>query len=110
MVSNSCTARGNSLTLSAPPSFEQKLFSSGCFVAAGQQFEVGGGNGTFDAGTPVTVKMTSGSTEPDRVAPQLRITGTFPDWRLEFDDGEDPTKPGEPDFNDLVLDVHATLK
>ena len=110
MVSNSCTARGNSLTLTAPPSFEQKLFSSGCFVAAGTKFEVGGANGTFDAGTPVTVKMTSGSTEPDRVPPQLRITGTFPDWRLEFDDGEDPTNPGEPDFNDLVLDVHATLK
>jgi len=28
---------------------------------------------------------------------------------LEFDDGEDPTRPGEPDFNDLVLEVNATV-
>jgi hypothetical protein len=36
------------------------------------------------------------------------VTGAFPDWTIEFDDGGDPTGAGEPDYNDIVLAVHAT--
>ena len=52
--------------------------------------------------------MISGSDDPGRIAPAIRVTGTYPEWLLEFDDGEDPTGEGEPDFNDLVLTVTAT--
>ena len=110
LVSNNCTARGNALTISVPSQgFSQKLFSSGCTLVAPQTFDVKGTNGTFDAGTQLQVQITSGSTDPARVPPQLRISGDFPKWTLEFDDGEDPTRPGEPDFNDLVLEVNATV-
>ena len=34
--------------------------------------------------------------------PALRVVGAYPEWTLEFDDGEDATPP-EPDFNDLVI-------
>ena len=46
--------------------------------------------------------------DPDRIAPALRVTGAYPQWTLEFDDGEDPTGPGEPDFNDIIMTVTAT--
>jgi PKD repeat protein len=111
LLSNACTARGNALTISVPSqNFTQKIFSSGCTLTAPITFDVKGTNGTFDAGTELQVQMTSGSTDPDRVPPQLKITGDFPRWTLEFDDGEDPTKPGEPDFNDLVLQVDAEVR
>jgi PKD repeat protein len=108
MFSNDCTAKGNTLTVSTT-GFSQTLFSNGCNVVPGTVFNVKGTNGTFDAGTQLQVQITSGSTDPNRVPPQLRISGTFPTWRLEFDDGENPTGSGEPDFNDLVLDVNATV-
>ena len=111
LLSNACTARGNALTMTVPSQgFTQKIFSSGCTLTAPVTFDVKGTNGTFDAGTELQVQMTSGSTEADRVPPQLKITGDFPQWTLEFDDGEDPTKPGEPDFNDLVLQVNAEVR
>jgi hypothetical protein len=47
----------------------------------------------------------SGSLKQE-VAPALRVTGAYPVWTLEFDDGEDATPP-EPDFNDLVLTITA---
>jgi hypothetical protein len=46
--------------------------------------------------------------DPPRVPPQIRIEGTYPDWTLSIDDGGNTGRPGEPDFNDLVLAVHAT--
>jgi PKD repeat protein len=108
MVSTSCTARGNSLTLSTTGGFTQNIFTNGCKVVPGTEVTIQGGN-PFAAGTQLTATITSGSTDPNRVAPQLKITGDFPKWTLEFDDGENPTGPGEPDFNDLVMEVNATV-
>ena len=111
LLSNDCTARGNALSISVPSqNFLQKIFSSGCTLVAPRTFDVKGENGTFDAGTQLQVQITSGSTDPARVPPQLRISGDFPRWTLEFDDGEDPTETGEPDFNDLVLQVDAEVR
>ena len=109
MVSNDCTAKGNTLTISTAAGFTQTLFSNGCNVADGTEFHVNGTNGTFEAGTQLRAQVKSGSTDPERVPPSLRISGVFPTWNLEFDDGENPTGPGEPDFNDLVLRVDATV-
>ena len=39
---------------------------------------------------------------------QLQVTGDFASgWTLSFDDGF--VGPGEPDFNDLVITVKATI-
>jgi hypothetical protein len=66
------------------------------------------GGAAFDAGTDLEAQVTSGSTDPNRIPPAIHVSGTYPHWVLNFDDGEDPTNPGEPDFNDLVLSVDAT--
>jgi PKD repeat protein len=107
MVSTNCTARGNTLTITAP-NFSQTIFTNGCNVKPlPKDFPVNAPN-SFAAGTQLQAQITSGSTDPTRVPPQLRISGEFPKWTLEFDDGENPTGPGEPDFNDLVMEVNAT--
>ena len=31
----------------------------------------------------------------------IQVTGAYPDWELKFDDGEDPSGEGEPDFDDI---------
>ena len=79
-------------------------------VEAGARVLMEGGN-AFDAGTQLTFKFTQGAGDPDdppRVPPQIRLTGTYPDWTILIDDGGNSTEPGEPDFNDLQLTVHAT--
>jgi PKD repeat protein len=106
MTSNNCTAQGNRLEIIQP--IQQVIFNNGCRVAPGTVFRVNFGT-PFDAGTQLQAQMTSGSQDPNRIAPQLRVTGDFPTWTLEFDDGENPTGPGEPDFNDIVLRVQATV-
>ena len=111
MVSNACNARGNTLkvTFTTPAVVTQTLFTNGCrepLSPPAEPYRVRG-NTPLDAGTELEAEFTSGSTEPDRVPPRTRVTGAFPTWTLEFDDGEDPSNPGEPDFNDIVLEVHA---
>jgi PKD repeat protein len=110
MVSNNCNARGNTLkvTYTIPAEQTQTLFTNGCREPINMVYKVRGDT-PLDAGTHLKAEMTSGSTEPDRVAPQTRVSGAFPEWTLEFDDGEDPSNPGEPDFNDIVLRVTATV-
>lgn len=106
LTSSDCTAQGNRLDITQP--IQQNIFGNGCRVPPGTVFRVNFGT-PFDAGTQLQAQMTSGSQDPNRIAPQLRVTGDFPTWTLEFDDGENPTGPGEPDFNDIVLTVQATV-
>jgi len=94
------------LIMSAP-GFSQTVFTNGCGITPPREVILKTGN-PFDAGSQLQAQITSGSTDPTRVPPQLRISGDFPTWTLEFDDGENPTGPGEPDFNDLVMEVNAT--
>lgn len=105
LTSRDCTAEGNQLSIIAP--IQAVVFEDGCNETVGTVYEINGGN-AFTAGTQLEVQVVSGSDDPDRIAPAIRVTGTYPEWTLEFDDGEDPTGPGEPDFNDLVLTVTAT--
>lgn len=106
LASEDCNANGNTLAITAP--IQESVFTDGCHTAPGTPVTINGG-ASFNAGTSLEAQMTSGSTDPDRIPPAVHVTGTFPDWTLSFDDGEDPTGPGEPDFNDLVLTVHATV-
>jgi PKD repeat protein len=99
---------GNQFDITSPIS--ELVFTDACLDDLGTVYEVNGGN-AFDAGTQLTFKFTQGAGEPDdppRVPPQIRVEGTYPDWTLSIDDGGNSTAPGEPDFNDLVLTVHAT--
>ncbi len=106
ITSLDCTADGNTLVITAPDP-DETVFTDGCSQTAGDVFNLNGG-AAYTAGTELRAQMISGSDDPDRIAPALRVTGAYPEWTLEFDDGEDPTGPGEPDFNDIVMTVTAT--
>jgi PKD repeat protein len=106
ITSLDCTAEGNTLVITAPDP-DETVFDDGCSQTAGDFFDLNSG-AAYTAGTELRAQMISGSDDPNRIAPQLRVTGTYPEWLLEFDDGEDPTGPGEPDFNDIVMTVTAT--
>lgn len=110
LVSEECNAVGNIFIITAP--VLDTLFTDGCNSPApgtpGATFQLDGGT-VFATGTEIEAEVISGSDDPNRVAPAIRVTGSFDTgWTLEFDDGEDPTGPGEPDFNDLILTVVAT--
>ena len=60
----------------------------------------------YVAGTELNAEVISGSLKLE-TDPALRVVGAYPEWTLEFDDGEDATPP-EPDFNDLVITITAT--
>jgi PKD repeat protein len=99
-----CTAQGNTFQITAPVA--ETLFTDGCYSPApGTSFNLNGG-GVFTAGTHLEAQVISGSTKQE-VSPALHVTGAYPTWTLNFDDGEDATPP-EPDFNDLVITVTAT--
>jgi len=106
ITSLDCTADGNTLIITAPDP-DETVFTDGCSETAPAVFDLNNG-AAYAAGTELRAQMISGSDDPERIAPQLRVTGTYPSWTLEFDDGEDPTGPGEPDFNDIVMTVVAT--
>ncbi len=106
ITSLDCTADGNTLVITSPDP-DEEVFNDGCSQTAGDFFDLNGG-AAYAAGTELRAQMISGSDDPNRIAPQLRVSGGYPTWTLEFDDGEDPTGPGEPDFNDIIMTVAAT--
>lgn len=109
LQSEDCNAVGNIFIITAP--VLDTLFTDGCHSPVPgtpeATFQLDNGN-VFAQGTQIEAEVISGSDDPGRIAPALRVTGSFPTWTLEFDDGEDPTGPGEPDFNDLIMTVTAT--
>jgi hypothetical protein len=65
----------------------------------------------MEAGTDLVLQFTQGTADPGNPpvgSPAVRIEGGYPIWTLKFDDGGNPTGPGEPDFTDVVLSVQAT--
>ncbi len=103
-----CEFTGNAFAITAP--IQETVFADGCSLTAGQVFNINGG-AAFDAGTSLEAQFTQGAggpSAPPKGSPATRVTGAFPDWTIEFDDGGDPTGAGEPDYNDIVLAVHAT--
>jgi PKD repeat protein len=108
LVSRDCAFTGNVFQITQP--IQEDVFTNGCQETVGTEYEINSGV-AFDAGTQLQFKFTQGVGAPDdppRVPPQIRLTGTYPDWDIEIDDGGNSTRPGEPDFNDLVLHAHAT--
>jgi PKD repeat protein len=103
LTSVSCNANGDGLRITSP--ITATVFTDGCHQPQGTVYTINGGN-AFNAGTDLVLSVSSGSTDPNRIPPAVSITGVYPTWQLNFDDGE--TGPSDPDFNDLVLTVQAT--
>ena len=103
LESRECTARNNTFRITAPA--EEVLLTDGCYEDVTGPWQLNGGE-AYAAGTELNAEVISGSLKLE-TDPALRVVGTYPNWTLEFDDGEDATPP-EPDFNDLVLRITAT--
>jgi len=111
IVSHDCEFTGNRLRITSP--ITQNIFTNGCTAPLNQPITITGPNpdGSFDAGTEIQAEFTQGvgkPEDPERGTPAIQLTGTYPDWTINIDDGGNPTGAGEPDFNDIVVTVHAT--
>jgi hypothetical protein len=94
LVSTACEAHGNTLRLLQPT--VQTLTNDGCYEQPGRTWTFAG---PFPPGTAVAMEVESAKLEHP---PVLRVTGAYPQWTIEFEDGFDD------DFNDLILAVRAT--
>lgn len=105
-----CEFIGNSFAITQP--IQETVFTDGCTLADNTVFTINGG-AAFAAGTNLQALFTQGTkprpADPDPGPASTRVSGTFPDWTIEFDDGGNAGGLGEPDFNDIVLTVHATV-
>jgi PKD repeat protein len=109
LVSSDCELSGNTFKvfISAPGGgtpVEETLFTDGCNTPDNTQYQLQT-NAVFAAGTTIQAQVISGGTILE-LPPAIRVTGTYPTWTLEFDDGAQ-SEPPEPDFNDLVLTIQA---
>jgi PKD repeat protein len=108
----SCTLDGERVVI-PPPSGDQ-VFLGVCSRAVGDSTMIFGGPGDsaflYEAGSQVTIRFVQGTAdagEPTPAAPAGQLTGSFPNWTINFEDGANPGGPGEPDFTDVVLQVEA---
>jgi PKD repeat protein len=99
-----------------PPPISDQVFLAVCLEVEGKELGIFGGPLdeliVYEAGSQVVIRFVQGI--PNNGAPPLgppaaTFTGTFPDWTINFEDGENPGAAGEPDFADVVLGVHATV-
>ncbi len=112
VVSEACELSGNKLEVTAPRL--QTAFFNLCNQAPGNEYTVTDAVGAplvFEAGTPIALRFSQGpqGTNPPVSDPGIQISGSYPNWTLNIDDGGAAGTPGEPDFNDAVLSVQATL-
>ena len=114
IVSQDCELSGNKLTVTPAGQSEQTAFFNLCNRAPGEEYEVKDATGlaplTFTAGSTVPLRFHQGpqGTNPPVSDPGIQVTGTFPNWTLNIDDGGAAGTAGEPDFNDVVISVTAT--
>jgi PKD repeat protein len=114
VVSTACELTGNKL-IAFPGPGEQTVFFNLCNQPDGAEFvikDAGGLPRVFEAGTPLPLRFTRGTpgvSDPPAGDPGIQVAGTYPTWTLNVDDGGAAGTPGEPDFNDAVLTVSATL-
>jgi PKD repeat protein len=97
-----------------PPPIGDQVFLSVCDRVVGDSTKIFGGPEDeaiiFEAGSQAVIRFVQGDQPvggPTLAAPSAQLTGTFPNWTINFEDGENPGTPGEPDFSDVVLGVEA---
>jgi len=91
--SSSCQAHGNLFRITAPVT--GTLTSGGCYDQAGRQLTFAA---AFPAGTEISAEVVAPLLDNP---PQLRVSGSYPEWVLRYEDGVDQ------DFDDLVMTVTA---
>jgi PKD repeat protein len=112
LIGISCDLKGERVVI-PPPSGDQ-VFLNVCSRAVGDSTKIFGGPGDtafiYEAGSQATIRFVQGTAdagEPTPSAPAAQLTGSFPNWTINFEDGDNPGGPGEPDFTDVVLQVEA---
>jgi PKD repeat protein len=104
---------GGNLVLIPPPNTDvaQNVFGNACAGPVGAQYTLkndAGATLVLEPGFVLHVRLRRGTTDaPAPGSPAGEITGTFPTWTLNFDDGGNPGGLGEPDFGDVVVTVQA---
>jgi PKD repeat protein len=101
--------------ISTPPPVGDQVFFSVCRThTVGDALGIFGGRldelWVYQAGTQARIWFTQGVSAAPLDPPAGHLVGTFPDWTLNFEDGDHPGAPGEPDFTDVVVGVHATVR
>lgn len=97
-----------------PPPIGDQVFLNVCSRAVGDSTMIFGGPLdeaiVFEPGSQVQLRFFQGEARAGRPAPAppaAQITGTFPNWVIHFEDGDNAGSPDEPDFADVVLGVEA---
>jgi hypothetical protein len=93
LTSRDCEAHGNLFRITGP--IAQTLTNDGCYETAGKQLVSAG---AFPAGTEISAEVVAPLLD---FPPELRVSGTYPEWVLTYEDGVDE------DFNDMVLTLTA---
>ena len=88
-----CEAHGNKVQLTKP--IEVELTADACYEPAGRAWTY---PGPYEAGTEIDIEIESPRL---RLPSELRVTGAYPSWTIDFEDG------GDKDFDDLQLVVEA---
>lgn len=113
VVSEACELSGNKIEVTVPRL--QTAFFNLCNQPAGAEYVVKESDNitptVFAAGDPIVLRFTQGpqGTNPPVSDPGIQVDGSYPNWTINIDDGGAAGTPGEPDFNDAVLTVQATL-
>jgi PKD repeat protein len=113
LESRSCELVGNTLRVTAPR--DQFVFFNICSRTVGEEYVVKDASGAplvLAAGTSLALRFDQGMEDPGDPAkgdPGIEISGSFPNWTLNIDDGGNAGAQGEPDFDDAVISVTATL-
>jgi PKD repeat protein len=89
----SCDAHGNLFRITSPVT--GTLTSDGCYDQAGKELVFAA---AFPAGTEISAEVVAPVLQNP---PQLRVSGTYPEWVLTYEDGVDQ------DFNDLIMTLTA---
>jgi PKD repeat protein len=90
---SSCEAHGNLFRITAP--ITGTLTTDGCYEQNGKQLVFAA---AFPAGTEISAEMVAPLLDNP---PQLRVTGSYPEWVLTYEDGVDQ------DFDDMVMTLTA---
>ena len=102
--------------VTAPPPIGDQVFLSVCERTAGEELGIFGGPLdeliVYEAGSQVRLRFNQGRPADGAPLdpPAARWEGTFPDWTISFEDGHHAGIAGEPDFADVVVGLHATLR
>jgi PKD repeat protein len=104
----------NGERVTIPQPIGDQSFLNVCARTVGDSTRIFGGPTdtaiVFEPGSQATIRFTQGTPgrgAPAPGSPAAQLTGTFPNWTINFEDGANPGAADEPDFADVVLGVEA---